>query len=216
MKYIQICIFLTLIGFMAVTANSQIKFGIRAGLNTTEVEPNSLLITNRNDVEEFKLDLDNARYGYHLGLFIQANSEFLFIQPEVWFRSSSADFTVEDVQNGMASEVFTERYQYIDIPVQVGIRLGPVRLGCGPVGHLFINSVTEFIDDTRVDDYEKRFDDITLGYVAGLGVDIWNFHVDLTYEGNFSRFGSHFTFYGREYAFDTSPARLIGTVGISF
>lgn len=216
MKHIQICIFLTLIGFMANTANGQIKFGIRAGLNTTEVEPNSLLITNRNDVEEFKLDLENARYGYHLGLFIQANSEFLFIQPEVWFRSSSAEFSVEDLQNGMANEVFTERYQYIDIPVQVGVRLGPVRLGCGPVGHLFINSVTEFIDDTQVNDYEKRFEDITLGYVAGLGVDIWNFHVDLTYEGNFSRFGSHFTFYGREYAFDTSPSRLIGTVGISF
>jgi len=216
MKNIHICISLILISFASIPLSGQIKFGIRAGLNTTEVSPNSLLVTNRSEIEEFKLDLKNARYGYHLGLFLQANAEFLFIQPEVWFRSSSAEFLVEDLRNGFANEVFTERYQYIDIPIQIGVRLGPVRLGCGPIGHLFINSVTEFAEDTQVEEYEKRFEDITLGYVAGLGIDIWNFHVDLTYEGNFSKYGDHFTFYGRQYAFDNTPTRLIGTVGISF
>jgi hypothetical protein len=216
MKIIQIYIFLIIFSFGTISLHSQIKFGIRAGLNTTEVNPNSLLITNRDDIDDFRLNLENARYGYHLGLFIQANSEFLFIQPEIWFRSNSAEFMVEDIQAGVGNEIFTERYQYIDIPVQLGIRLGPVRMGCGPVGHLFINSVTEFEENTQVQDYEKRFEDITLGYVAGLGIDIWNFHLDLTYEGNFSKFGDHFSFYGRQYAFDSSPARLIGTVGISF
>ncbi|HKK60935.1 MAG TPA: outer membrane beta-barrel protein, partial [Bacteroidales bacterium] len=127
MKFNQICIALIIFSFWAISGHGQIKFGIRGGLNTTEVSPNSLLITNRSEVNEFKLDLEQARYGYHLGLFLQANSQFLFIQPEVWFRSSSAEFLVEDVQNGMGSEKFTERYQYIDIPVQLGMRLGPVR-----------------------------------------------------------------------------------------
>lgn len=216
MENFKICILLMVLGFTSTIMNGQIKFGIRAGLNTTEVDPNSLLITNRDDVEEFKLGLQQARYGYHLGLFVQANADFLFIQPEVWFRSSSAEYSVEDVSNGMANEVFTERYQYIDIPVQLGIRMGPVRIGCGPVGHLFINSVTEFIEDTQVEDYEKQFEDITVGYIAGIGIDIWSFHLDLSYEGNFTRFGDHFTFYGKEYSFDSSPSRLIGTVGISF
>jgi hypothetical protein len=216
MKFKIICIALIIFSFCADSAHSQIKFGIRGGLNTTEINPGSLLITNQSDIDEFRLDLQEARYGYHLGLFIQANSQFLFIQPEVWFRSNSAEFAVEDVQNNMGNETFTERYQYIDIPVQLGIRLGPVRLGCGPIAHLFINSVTEFEANSQVEEYEKRFEDITLGYVGGLGVDIWNFHIDITYEGNFSQFGDHFTFYGRQYAFDRSPSRIIGTVGISF
>lgn len=216
MRHFKICILLAMLGFITHSVSSQIKFGIRGGVNTIEVNPNSLLIMNQEDIEEFKLDLENARYGYHLGLFLQANSEFLFVQPEIWFRSNSAQFEVEGSQNGMFSEYFTEKYQYIDIPVQFGVRLGPVRLGFGPVGHLFINSTTEFIDNSQVREYEKRFDDITLGYVTGVGIDIWSFHLDLTYEGNFSNFGDHFNFYGRQYAFDTSPSRLIGTVGISF
>lgn len=216
MRHFQIYILLSILCLTSHSVCSQIKFGIRGGVNTTEVNPNSLLIMNQNDIEEFKLDLDNAQYGYHFGLFLQANADFLFVQPEIWFRSSSAQFEVEEIQNGMVSDFFTEKYQYIDIPVQFGVRLGPMRLGFGPVGHLFINSTTEFMDNTQDHEYEQRFENFTLGYVTGVGIDIWSFHLDITYEGNFSNFGDHFYFYGRQYAFDTSPSRLIGTVGISF
>jgi hypothetical protein len=199
-----------------IPMQAQTKFGIRAGLNTTSVNPEALLILNNNDVEELRLDLERARYGFHLGVFLQVQADFLFIQPEIWFRSNSIDYSLQDLQMTNVNSIVTERYQYLDIPLQFGLKMGPLRLGCGPVGHLFINASSEISEGDYADEYEPRFRDLTVGYIAGLGIDIWNFHVDFNYEGSFQNFGDHFYFFGERYTFDRAPARLIGTIGISF
>jgi len=211
-RLIYLVVFLCFLGQLS----GQTKFGIRAGLNTTSIDPNSLLILNNNDAEELRLGLERARYGYHLGVFLQLQADFLFIQPEVWFRSNSIDYKLEDLQVGTVNTIVTEQYQYLDIPVLLGLKLGPLRLGCGPVGHLFINSTSDIQEGNFGDDYDPRFRELTVGYIAGLGIDIWNFHIDFNYEGSFQNFGDHFYFFGERYAFDRSAARIIGTIGISF
>jgi hypothetical protein len=205
-----------LLAGLPLMLHAQMKFGIQGGLNTTQIDPGKLVILDQDDREDFELAVNRARYGYHLGVFFQAQADFLFIQPAIWFRSSSVDYTINDVQDSSLSNVLTERYQYLDIPILLGLKLGPLRIGCGPVGHIYINSTSELFDTDPVDGYEQQFEDMTVGYIAGLGLDIWNFHLDLNYEGSFNRFGDHFTFFGEEYAFDNSPSRLIATIGISF
>ncbi len=197
-------------------AQSQIKFGLRGGLNSTQINTDKLVILNEDDVEEFRLEVERARFGYHFGIFLQAQSDFLFIQPEVWFRSNSVDYTIEDIQNPDADKVLTERYQYIDIPVSLGLKFGPLRFGCGPVGHIFINSTSELLDTDPVEGYRQQFEEMTVGYITGVGLDIWNFHLDVNYQGSFNKFGDHFVFFGEEYSFSKSPSRLLATVGISF
>ena len=63
--------------------------------------------------------------------------------------------------------------------------------------------------------YAQKFDDITFGWQAGIGLDLLNIMLDIRYEGNFYTFGDHIVFGDQSYAFDNSPARLLGSLAIT-
>lgn len=208
-------ILLVMCGVMSVQAFSQVRVGIKGGLASTDVPAGSLVILDQDDVEDFTLSIQDAKYGFHLGFFVQAQLGTFFIQPEVLFNSTSVDYSLEDIQGIDPVQIRDENYQYLDIPVMLGVKLGPLRLGAGPVGHLFLNSTSD-LSDIFNEDYEQAFDDLTLGWQAGAGLDLWKLHLDFRYEGNFTDFGNHLVFYGERYTFSEAPSRLIASVGISF
>ncbi|MDX1476752.1 MAG: porin family protein [Saprospiraceae bacterium] len=205
---------LVLCAMVSGQAWGQVRVGIKGGLSSVDIEPSSLIILDAGDAEKFKLDVRDAKYGLHLGFFIQAQLGGFFIQPELVFNSNSVDYAIEDLQNIGVTKIRDENYQYLDIPIIVGAKFGPVRIGAGPVGHLFLDSTSDLFDD--YDGYDPNFDELTFGWQAGIGLDIWKLHLDARYEGNLSDFGDHIVFNGRSYAFDKSPTRLIASVGISF
>jgi hypothetical protein len=190
----------------------QVRIGIKGGLSTFDLSPSDLVILDRNDAAAFKMKIDDAKYGIHIGFFIQAKTDFLFIQPEVLFNSNSIDYAVEDIQTGDI-RILDENYQQLDFPVMVGFRIGVLRLGAGPVGHLAISSTSDLLD---VEGYEQSFKGLTWGWQGGLGLDLWKLHFDIRYEGNLSNFGDHIVFFGKRYPFDERPSRLIASLGISF
>ena len=197
---------------MAFNMQAQLKAGIRAGLSSTDIMPGDLVITNQDGLDEFKFNVSNATYGLHFGAFAQAKIGGFFIQPEVLFNSNTVDFTVEDL-GSLSNTAFQEKYQYLDIPVMMGLKFGPLRLQAGPVAHVFISSKSDLVP---VDGYEQNFESTSFGYQAGIGLDLWKFIIDIKYEGNFSKFGNHITIDGQPYAFDKNPSRMVATLGISF
>lgn len=206
-------VLLVMCGVMSVQAFSQVRVGIKGGLASTDVPPGSLVILDQGDVEDFTLSVQDAKYGFHLGFFVQAQLGNFFIQPEVLFNSNSVDYSFEDLQGIDPVQIRDENYQYLDIPIMMGVKLGPLRLGAGPVGHLFLDSTSDLFD---FEGYDQAFDDLTLGWQAGVGLDLWKLHLDFRYEGNFTDFGNHLVFYGERYTFNEAPSRLIASVGISF
>lgn len=191
------------------------KFGIRGGVSTTEISVDELLVTNAEDMNRLRLGIQEANYGYHFGLFAQANAGSFFIQPEILFNSNSVDFKVVDLtlQEDVPA-IFRENYQYLDIPVMFGFKLfNTLRLQGGPVGHVFLNSASDLVN---IEGYDEKFEQFTYGYQAGLGLDFWKFVIDVKYEGNFNNFGDHINIDGRSYEFNQSPTRLVASVGIAF
>ena len=87
-----------------------------------------------------------------------------------------------------------------------------MRLMGGAVGHYFLSSSSEL---TEFEDYEQKFDNLTYGWQAGIGVDVLNIMLDVRYEGNFSKFGDHIVFSGESFAFDHAPARLLASLAIT-
>lgn len=198
---------------LSVQAFTQVRVGIKAGLATTDIAPESLVILDRNDAEKFQLEVEDAKYGFHMGFFLQAQIGTFFIQPEVLFNSNTVDYRLEDLQGLDPAQVRDENYQYLDMPVLLGAKFGPLRLGGGPVAHLFLDSTSDLMD---FEGYEQSFDELTLGWQAGVGLDIWKLHIDARYEGNFTDFGEHIVFYGRRYSFNDTPSRMIASIGLSF
>lgn len=200
--------------FFALGAGAQVQFGIKGGLNTFDLAPEQLLITNENDVEAFTLSVKEANYGYQVGLFGRVGLGRLYLQPEVLFNSSSMDYHIEDFSSNLGQTVFNESYQNLDIPIMLGLKLGPLNLHGGPVGHVFLNSSSELFD---ISGYEQKFDEMTWGWQAGAGLDLWKLMLDFRYEGAFNRKqGDHISFFGQDYNFDQSPGRFVASVGIRF
>ena len=196
------------LGLLAGTAFGQARFGIRAGLSTSDINPDQLMITDETTLDEFTLAVKDAKYGVHAGLFAKFPiGKILFLQPEVVFNSNRVDF-----ERGDLNEVFSEKYQYLDIPVMAGLKLGPFKPQVGLVGHVFLNSSSEF----DLESYKQDFQSLTLGWQGGLGLEIKKIFIDFKYEGNFSNFGDHIVVAGQSYEFDDKPSRLILSVGLAF
>ena len=201
--------FFLFIPFLPLASQAQFKIGLRAGLSTPKIDSETADASGG-----YMLALKEAKYGYHLGLFVRGHlSEKVYLQPEFLFNSNSVDFTLEGFGSGLANRVLTEKYQNLDIPFMLGYKLGPLRLEGGPVGHIHIASKSE-LDD--LEGYEQRFQDFQLGYQVGGGLDIWRLLVDVRYEGNFNNFGEHMRIAGEEVKFSQNPARIVMTVGYSF
>ncbi len=208
-----------LITLLFVTAASaQVKFGIRGGLSSTELKPSSFRVDDEQGIEAFSIAVKEANYGYHLGVFLQAGNDKFFIQPEILFNSTSTDYSFRESVGSGLETIVNETYQRVDIPVMVGIKFGILRLQGGPVGHFHLDSSSDFNDPTilNLEGYEQNFKTLTYGYQAGVGLDFWKFVIDVKYEGNFSKYGEHFTFFGNDYSFDNRPGRIVGSVGIAF
>ncbi|HHH50122.1 MAG TPA: PorT family protein [Saprospiraceae bacterium] len=199
---------------LTIILSAQVKFGIKAGLNTLDLNPKQLVVTDMNDVKDLGLSIKDAKYGIQLGVFTEIGLGKFFIQPEVLFNSNTVDFDVEDFSNSSAvNKVLSETYQFVDIPLIMGLKVGPLKLGAGPVSHVFVNSKSELFN---LDGYEQKFKDMTWGWQAGVGVNLWKLMLDVRYEGNFNKFGDHINFHNMQFNFDKTPGRFIATVGISF
>ena len=156
----------------------------------------------------------------------QSNAQFNFgliggissvdIKPsEVVFNSNRTTFKYKKFKSAQFYDTLflKERYQNLDIPLMLGLKLGILRFNAGPVAHIFINNKSELTD---LNGYESKFQTATFGYQMGIGFDLSKIMFDLRYEGNFTNFGEHINFNGTKYAFDKGPTRLIATLGIKF
>ncbi len=198
--------------FFAISSlYGQVRFGFKGGLSTYDLGVNQALeiVSGANT---FALNVEDSKYGYHLGLVLQAKLGSFIIQPELVFNSNSVDFSFKEVTQSTPANIFTERYQNLDIPLLLGLSAGPMRLMAGAVGHYHLKSSSELFE---YESYDQKFEDLTYGWQAGIGVDVLNVMLDVRYEGNFTKFGDHIVFSGTSYAFDNAPARLLASLAVT-
>lgn len=164
-KFIFLAILVCGIVFAGYSQNG--GFGIKAGLSSTKV-----------DFKNEQFTPDGSQTGYHVGVFGRIGGGGFFVQPELLFTQTSGKFLNEDDQ-------IKAEFNRLDIPVMVGMRFFKVlRLQAGPIASLNINSKLKDAGSTVSD---AEFKDATLGYQAGVGVDLGNLSIDGRYEGGLSK-----------------------------
>lgn len=173
--------------FIAVPLFSQIDFGLKIGASTTSITMDEAkTITTAGGADYLLSKAEGASYGLHGGVFMRINIKKLYIQPEVLFATRSNEYTLSQVNSIDDSLKVTQGINRLDIPLMVGVKLGPVRINAGPVGSVNIGSPKELIDDP---DVEAVYAAMTFGYQAGIGVDLFEkLTIDLRYEGGLSKY----------------------------
>jgi len=199
--------------FLSVSAQAQLfQFGIKGGINFSTLQMDDITgITEGSQV--YDLITGESVTGYQAGLMTRINVAMFFVQPELYFTSTGG--VVEQVVQGGVNELLNVNFSRFDIPLLVGLKLGPARINAGPVGSAMINSVSDLVEISQ--DLETLTGGLTWGYQAGVGIDLFKkLAVDLRYEGSLSQYGDSFTVGGSDYALDARPTQVIFTLGFWF
>lgn len=205
-------IILLLFVFSYFNGYSQFEFGVKTGLSSLELATSKIILDDDNN--SFALNFDDARYGFHFGLYGRVKLLGVYVEPSALINSSSVDYNFQDLsESGALSIIKSETFTRLDIPVLIGFKFLLFRVQAGPVAHIVLDSGSDLFD---IDGYEQRFDAATYGLQAGVGVDLWKLRFDVLFEGNFSKFGDHLTLSGKEFSFDDRPSRLIANVSYKF
>jgi hypothetical protein len=204
MKKLLVILMTVLIGLPAF---SQINFGLKVGAATTTV-PTYDITSGANNIVALK----DAAWGFHAGAFVRLKILFLYLQPEVVFATNSYDYKVTTVTG---PELLSQKFNRLEIPVLVGINVGPLRINAGPSASIQIGSPKALINDP---DFENMYKGATFGYQAGVGVDLFkHLTFDVRYGGSLSKkFGDAVLIGTQTFKIDSRQPSLLLSVGLMF
>ena len=198
--------------FLVQVSNAQLfNYGIKAGIGFSSLKIEDITgISEGSDV--YDLVTGDGVMGYHVGFHTRIKIAMIQIQPELYFNAGGG--TVEQVVDGGATEILDVKFSRIDIPLLLGVKLGPARINLGPVGSFVISETTDLTD--LEPDFELFSSAMTWGFQAGLGLDISKISLDFRYEGSLSVLGESLSIGGTEFALDARPSQWIITLGYWF
>lgn len=179
---------IVLVVLISIPAFSQIKMGLKAGVSTTNLSMETLKTVTTGTTSYTVEALENAKYGFHGGVFLRLTLLGIYVQPELLFSTRTNAYTVKNITNSSApvTTIVKQNFNKLDIPVMVGLKLGPIRVNAGPAASILINSPKELIASP---DYKSKFSRMTVGYQAGVGLDVLKFlTIDLRYEGSLKKY----------------------------
>lgn len=198
----------------ALSVSAQVNFGLKAGVSTTSLSmPTAATITSGSS--SYNVDaLTSAKYGFHGGIFFRFTLLGIYLQPEFLFSTRTNEYTVENNQN-LTSVIVKQNFNRLDIPVMLGVKLGPLRLNAGPSGSILINSPKDLIANP---DFKNRYNRMTIGYQAGVGLDILHFlTLDVRYEGSLRKYQNRIqNITGTTFNLDDRPNAFLFSLGLMF
>jgi hypothetical protein len=211
--------------FTACTLHAQLKYGIRGGINSSNIATDSQYLKDLITNNEYLIDFNTGSLGFHIGGLLQINMSNFFIEPQLLYTSVNND--VKYVQRSWLpatdpdsfgqwqenEDLGRQKLSKVDLPVIFGYRFGPLRVVAGPVGTMIVN--TKFVD---LDAYNlaQNYKTATIGYQAGIGLELSSLVIDVKYEGNLSSIGDGITIGNKQYNFDQRMSQWILSVGFVF
>lgn len=164
---------------VGISAKAQFSLGIKGGLNFSHI-----------DADNFK---SSSVTGYQAGLFARVGSG-IYVQPELYLNSTGGDF--DSNSNGTDYNAHV-KFTNLTLPVLLGIKFGPKNLNfrvmAGPEYTYMLNKTETFSNnfEAAFNDFGK-YNNSTLGYQAGFGVDLGPITADLRYQGGLNKVNSDF------------------------
>lgn len=163
---LTLCVIMILTAMITSSANAQSAFGVKAGLNLTNLK-----------VSDPEASYD-SRSGYHAGIFFREKFSNVAVQPEVLLFTQSTD-----VKSTLLGE-YQDRFTYLSIPVMLKFYLvSGLNIQAGPQFGFLLDGERKF--ETRlggqgsndIKDYYKNSDiSLSLGggwdLPFGLNVDV--------------------------------------------
>ncbi len=209
MKKIIVFALLT-IGFAQFSQAQKAVFGLKGGISKFKIRPDAIDLTDPNG-GSYTFDVKSAPNGYFFGAYARIGG-FVHLQPEILYNNNKVNYTLTSADGGVTA--VSETYQSLDVPVLLGLKLGPIRVQGGPVGRFHLKSQSNLGD---VVGFSADYDKMKVSGQLGVGLNLGK-HVtlDLRWQNDMGKFGDHVEFGGQKYEFDKSSTRLLMSIGYTF
>lgn len=180
--------------------------GPRVGVSSSKLK----LSDNIDAIQE-----RDAQMGFHAGMFTRISLGGFFIQPEALFTSIDGQVRISEDGAGVADQVVDLEYNRLDIPVMFGTKILKIfRVQAGPTASLLLSADARSDFNGATEDIKSSYNDATIGYQIGFGVDISRLVLDLKWEGNLSSFGDDLSMFGQ--TFETDQRNRLLTLSVGF
>jgi hypothetical protein len=159
----------------SISAKAQFSLGIKGGVNFSQIDAN-----NFNE---------STKTGYQIGAFARLGGA-TYLEPELYLGSSGGKL---DASNGTADIRFTT----LNVPLLLAHRFGTagtnLHIMAGPVYSYIMSQDKSFSQNfsAAYNDF-GTYNNSTLGYQVGAGVDFLGLTGDLRYEGGLSKLDSNY------------------------
>ena len=161
------------------TAYGQIfQLGARAGVGRSDIRIDEEVQVPGGGT--FQMRPGEPGTSFHVGAYTRFKIIGLYVQPELLYTNYVAGLESRNVTSGDIAEGKLTNHR-LDIPVLIGIKLGPIRLNAGPSFNAILSSTD---DDSAAD---PEWSAASFGWQYGFGVDIGKFLIDLKAEGSFDQ-----------------------------
>ncbi len=186
-------------------AFAQFSWGLKAGASSNTFKMGDPLTATAGTVIDAA---GEASWGFHGGVFFRLSALGILVQPEVLFSMAENNILVDDAG---VETVKSQKFNKLDVPIMLGIKLGPARLMAGPAASIMLSS------DDGVSDVEDLAKRATFGYQAGIGLDLLGkVTVDVRYEGGLNTFGNEVEIGGETLELDGRSNAIVLSVGFMF
>lgn len=160
---------------VCISANAQFSLGIKGGVNFSKV-----------NADNFK---SSSTTGYQAGVFARFGNSF-YLQPELYVSSTGGKFDSND--NTYSAKV---KFTNLNVPLLLGHSFGEkdlnFRIMAGPIlTSVLSKNFSESVNNAYND--FGHYNNSTLGFQAGAGVDIGAVTADFRYEGGLTKINSDF------------------------
>jgi hypothetical protein len=163
----------------SISAKAQFSLGIKGGINFSEI--------NTDNLHESTLT------GYQVGAFARIGGG-LYLQPELYLGSNGGKFDLDNNGTDYDAQV---RFTTLNVPLLIGKSFGTkdlnFRIMAGPMYAYNLSQSDNFSQNfnNAYNDF-GHYNNSTLGFQAGAGVDIGAATIDLRYQGGLSKINSNY------------------------
>ncbi len=184
------------------SASAQLDIGLRAGINLS----NPRIENFQADATISDLKTDQSEISYQVGAYTRLKLGVLFAQGELYFsqinQSAVASFRAANAPPKSIDLSFSR----VNLPLLVGLKLGPIRLMAGPAFSANFNDVSGNLND----DLEAA----SMSYQIGFGAEFNKLFIDLRYEAGFGDWANKVIIENTNYQADISTQQLMLCVGL--
>tara|TARA_R110002050_G_scaffold98209_4_gene204160 strand:+ start:6868 stop:7473 length:606 start_codon:yes stop_codon:yes gene_type:complete len=186
---------------ISFNASAQFDFGLRAGASLSS--PRIENFEGKSTISDFEQDA--TELSYQAGVYARFKVMAFFVQGELYFTQINQSALASFTSLNAPPKTIDLSFSRIDLPILLGLKMGPIRVMAGPKFSSNFNDVSGNL--------ENDLKAASLGYQVGIGAEFSKLFIDLRYEAGLGNWANSVLIDNTSYQSDIRTTQIMLCLG---